>query len=186
MIRHLALCCLCMAVTGCADNSSRYLIDAPAASTKAKVRVATLEVRDVSLPAYAAALEIALQEEGGALHNLADTLWGDEPVRGVTGAIARNLDIATTATVAASPWPLEEPPQAQLDIRIERMLARDDATFELSGQYAIASPEGVIRERLERFDIRIPLVSTEPAGIVAATGLAIAELGKQVSRTLAR
>ena len=66
------------------------------------------------------------------------------------------------------------------------MLARTDGQFELSGQYAIASPDGAVRERLERFDILVPLPSSDAAGISTAAGRAIAKLGEQIARTLAR
>lgn len=186
MARHIALLCLTLAAAGCSSNSARYLIDTPVAASKVPVRVATIEVLDVKLPAYAAALEMPLQEEGGALRNVPDTLWADDPVRGVTAALTRSLDAATNATVAAEPWPLETPPQAVLDLRVDRMLAGATGSFDFSGQYAIASPDRITRERLERFDIRIPLAATDPASIVAAEGKAIAELGSQIARSLAR
>jgi uncharacterized protein len=186
MARTLTFLCLALAVTGCGNNSARYLINTPVAAQKVAVRVATIEVLDVKLPAYAAALEVPLQEEGGALRNLPDSLWADDPVRGVTNALARSLEATTTAKVAAEPWPLETSPQAVVDLRVDRMLASAAGQFEFAGQYAIASPDGVIRERLERFDIRIPLGTADPAGIVAAEGKAIAELGLQIARTLAR
>lgn len=186
MMRRLALLCLTLAAAGCGDNSARFLIDAPAAPSEVAVRVSTIEVRDVSLPAYASALEIAQQEEGGALRNLPDTLWADDPVRGVTIALARSLDLATTATAAAEPWPLEEPAQARIDVRVERMLARADGQYELSGQYAVASPDGIIRERLERFDIRVPFEPADPAAIAAASGQAITTLAGQIAATLRR
>ena len=93
-------------LAGCgAGNDARYLIDPPAAGARVSVRVGSIEVRDVSLPSYAAAVDIARQEPDGALRNVAGTLWADDPVRGITGALARSLDQATTASVAEhSSW----------------------------------------------------------------------------------
>ena len=186
MARYLALLCLLAVAAGCADNSARYLIDTPPAASKVRVRVASVEVLDAKLPAYAAALEMPLQDDAGALRNLKKTLWADDPVRGVTNALALSLDAATTATVAAEPWPLQTPAQAVVDLRVERMLADASGGYQFAGQYAVAAPGGVIRERLERFDIRIPLAGTDAPSIVAAQGKAIADLAAQIARTLAR
>lgn len=186
MARHIALLCLALALTACADNSARYLIGTPAPAARIPVRVSTIEVLDAKLPAYASALEVAVEGEGGALQNIGGALWGDDPVRAVTVALARSLEAATSAKVAAEPWPLSTPAQAVLDLRVDRMLARADGQFEFSGQYALASPDGALRERLERFDIRVPLAVADAAGVSAAAGTAIAELSAQIGRMLAR
>ncbi len=168
------------------NNSARYLVDAPAGEAARNVRVRSIEVRDMVLPAYAAAIEIAQQDESGALRNVPDTLWADEPVRGMTAALARSLDIGSSAKVAAEPWPLDTPPDVRLIVRVERMIAGADGTFVLSGQYAIAAPDGAVRERLERFDIRIPLATADAPAIAAATGQGIAALADDIITTLAR
>lgn len=187
MIRTTTLSIIAgLALAGCAENSARFLIDPPAAEAPVRVRVSTVELRDVSLPSYAAALEIAQQEAGGGLRNLPDSLWADDPVRGVTVALARALAAGTTATVAAEPWPLAEPAQAQVSVRVERMLSTVDGQFQLRGQYAVASPDGVIRERLEAFDINVPVAAAEPGAIATANGVALGELARQIARTLAR
>lgn len=180
-----ALLGLLLAACG-ADNSARYLVDAPAAEAARTVRVRSIEVRDMVLPAYAAALEIAQQDETGALRNLPDTLWADEPVRGMTAALARSLDLGSSATVAAEPWPLDTPADVQLIVRVERMVAGSDGIFVLSGQYAIAAPDGAVRERLERFDIRVPLAAADAPTIAAATGQAVAAIAADIIGTLAR
>ncbi|MCB2116481.1 MAG: membrane integrity-associated transporter subunit PqiC [Rhodobacteraceae bacterium] len=186
MVRLINSLCLALVLAACGDNSARYLIDTPAPAARIPVRVSTIEVLDAKLPAYASALEVPVQSEGGALQNLGGAIWGDDPVRAVTVALSRSLEETTTAKVAAEPWPLSTPAQAVLDLRVERMLARTDGQFELSGQYAIASPDGAVRERLERFDILVPLPSSDAAGISTAAGRAIAKLGEQIARTLAR
>lgn len=186
MIRQTLLTLAVLAATGCADNSARFLIDPPGAGSAMRARVATVELRNVSLPGYASALEIAQQQQDGALRNVPKSVWADDPVRGVTMALARSLDQASTATVATEPWPLEEPAQAQVDVRVERMLARADGVFAFAGQYAVASPDGAIRERLTRFDIAVPMPAADPAAIAAASGKAISELAGQIAQTLAR
>lgn len=186
MIRTATIALLALGLAGCADNSARFLIDPPPQASALRARVSTVEVLDVSLPAYASAVEIAAQEKGGALRNLDDALWADDPVRGVTTALASSLAAASTATVAPEPWPLAEPAQVRVSVRVERMLAGENGSFQLSGLYAIASPDGVIRERLERFDISVPLAGSAPGDVAAASGAAIADLAARIARSLAR
>ncbi|PPB80222.1 hypothetical protein LV82_02094 [Albidovulum inexpectatum] len=167
-------------------NEARYLIDPPAVSAERPARVATVEMRDVSLPAYASAVEISRLEADGALRNLPDSLWADDPVRGVTHALARSLDAASRATVAAEPWPLSDPAQAVVDVRIERLVARADGKLELAAQYAIASPDGLIRERIGRFQTTVEMGGEGPDAIAAAAGQAIAELADRLAEELSR
>lgn len=178
---------LILLAAGCGSGKeARFLIDPPAATAEIPVRVSTIELREVSLPAYAAAVEMAQQEDTGALRNLPDTLWADDPVRGVTIALARALDQATSATATAEPWPLDEPAQARVEVRVERMFAGTDGQFRFGGQFAIASPDGIIRERVRRFDIALPIATEGPAGIADASGQAIGSLASEIASELRR
>ncbi|MBK8438341.1 MAG: membrane integrity-associated transporter subunit PqiC [Rhodobacter sp.] len=109
-------------------------------------------------------------------------LWAEEPRAAVTRIIAEQLDAGTTAQVAAEPWPLLDSADTTLNLRIDRMVARADAQFELSGQYAISSFSG--REKLRRFTILQPIIDTAPATIAAATGAALAQLSKEIAQEL--
>jgi uncharacterized protein len=175
-------------LASCGDTNARFPIqsDATPSATKARVAVRTLVVRDVSLPAYAAASEIVVEQDGGALFVVPKSIWADDPVRGVTSALARSLDLRSTASVAAEPWPLIEPADAQLEVRIERMIAKTDGTFELSGQFAIASPDGAVRETIERFAVAAPMVDSSPAAVAQATGVAIDALSDIILKKLRR
>ena len=100
MIRTIAIAgviAACTALGGCAGNSARFLIDPPAPETRIRVPVATVELRAVSLPVYAAALEIAQQDRDGALYNIPDVLWADDPVR---GALRFGMLLAPASTAA--------------------------------------------------------------------------------------
>ena len=111
-------------------------------------------------------------------------LWADDPVRGVTTALVADLGDRTTATVVAEPWPLTEPAQVRLDVRVSQIFTRADGRFALSGQFAVASPDEVIREFVRRFDIRVPLQGEGSAAIARAQSTAIGELARLVSVAL--
>ncbi len=166
-----------LAACGIGGESGRYLIDAPTSEAGVtRVSVATIELRDVSLPSHASGAEILVQMEDGALTPFGDAVWADDPERAVTGTLAQLLDDKSTATVAAEPWPLLDGPGARLDVRIDKMLASVSGVFEISGQAAVSAVDASPRERVERFSVAAPITELSAAGIVDAQGRALASL----------
>ena len=125
-------------LAGCGATSGRYLIDTPAPTQQVRVPLSTIEVRDVTLPDYVSSAEIMVQSEDGALRPVANAIWADNPVRGFTLMLARNLDTGSNAAAMTEPWPLTEPPHARVEVRVEQMVAQIDGTFRLTGQFAIS------------------------------------------------
>ena len=78
MTRLISLVALGLALAAC-STEQRYLVDPPVAEGTARLAVRTLEVRDVSLPSYAEASEILLEDESGALTQIKGALWADDP-----------------------------------------------------------------------------------------------------------
>lgn len=171
----------------CGDTNARFPITSDAAAvSKSRVSVRSIEVRDVSLPAYAAASEIVVEQDGGALFVVPKSIWADDPVRGVTSALSRSLDLRSTASVASEPWPLAEPADVRLEVRVDRMIAKSDGMFEMSGQFAIAAPDGATREAVERFAVTASMVDGEAASVAKATGIAIDNLADLIVKKLRR
>jgi uncharacterized lipoprotein YmbA len=187
MLRYAAPLALVL-LAACGGDGPRYLIDgAPTQADAVKrVSVSTLEIMDVSLPAYAEDSEIMLENNEGALVAVDNALWADDPQRAVTQLLTDEIARTSTATTAAEPWPLESPPQAAVHVRVSQMVARESGTLDLSGQYAISSYGYVIRERIERFDISVPLADTSPAVIADASGTALRRLAAEIVANLAR
>lgn len=185
MTRLTLFALLLVAACG-SDNSALYLIEPPTGAEAVRVRATTIEVRDVTLPAYAAASDIAYQTEDGSLRTVPGALWAEDPARAVTAQVARALDASTTAAVSTEPWPLVDGPDLRLDIRIDRMVALADGRFEVSGQYAASSPDGAGRGILERFTIAVPLEGEGPGPIAKATGQALSDLTSRIAQRLSR
>ncbi|NVK16899.1 MAG: membrane integrity-associated transporter subunit PqiC [Rhodobacteraceae bacterium] len=185
MINALKLLLPITLLAACAGgNDPRYLISSAPGETVANLRSRSIEVRLVSLPSYAAASDIVAEGEGGALYALGGAQWADDPARGMTAALARGLNQRTGAAAAIEPWPLNTGPDARLDVRVDQVYARADGQFELSGQFAVSSPEGTVREFVKRFDITTPVNGTGPAATADALAVALAELARQVSQSL--
>lgn len=183
-MRHLLILPLLLAA--CGTPAARYQItEAPAPETR-RLAVGSVEVRDVSLPAYAEASEILVEDADGALREIDGAIWADTPSRAVTLALADHLGRGSNARVATEPWPLETPADARVEVRIAQMVARADGTFGLSGNYALTSFDGLIRDRIERFDIAIPLASAAPRDIATATSAAVRALADDILARLAR
>jgi len=179
MLRFLPLI-LCLAA--CSGTSLRYPVPVPEITEKISIRYGTVEVRDVSLPSYAAAEEIQIQRADGALVSSADVLWADDPSREVSLALSRNLAALTNARVANEPWPFDGFPDARVEVRIEDMIAIETGVFRLSGQYFVAPTSGR-GDQSDYFAIAVPY---DPAAGVVAIGAARAQALLQLSQTIAQ
>ncbi|MBV2361591.1 PqiC family protein [Thalassococcus sp. CAU 1522] len=180
MKRFLLSLGLACGLAACGDGTARYIIDPPKPETQVRLRLASIELKDLVLPAHASGPDVMIQSEDGSIVVLGDADWADEPARAYTDRLARSLDEGSTATVAAEPWPLFDRAQAQLVVRIDRMLARADGQFELSAQVAVTSADQVVRDRIERYSVTTPLPSADASGVSSATGAALDLLSDRI------
>jgi uncharacterized lipoprotein YmbA len=147
-----------------------------------------VEIREVSLPEYAAGQEVAWQTEDGAVRSNPEQVWADSQPRAVTLELARQISNVSGATVIAEPWPLAENPGRRLEVRVEQMLARADGTFRLAGQYFVTPDLGARgADVVRRFDISVPIVTDagdpkNPALIAKAQALAVQGLATQIAQ----
>lgn len=177
---------LALGLTACGGNEPRFMVVAPTQSAPVKVRVSTVELREVILPAYSEDSQILAEDAKGGLVAVKGGVWADGSTTAITQELARSIDTRSSAAVAAEPWPLTDPADVRLEVRILRAVARADGQFQLTGQYALAAPEGAIRDSLERFDIATPLAGTAPGDIATAYGAALGQLSDAIIARLAR
>ncbi len=180
------LALLLIAATACSDKSVRYLVEPGPAGRQVAVGVRSVEVRDVVLPTYAEASEMMQARADGGLGTIKDAVWADSTSQALTQLLAASLGLRARAEVAAEPWPLDQPAEARLEVRIERMLPQPDGNFVLSGQYAVSSPDGRLREFLHRFSISVPLEGQGPPAIARAKGQAVDRLADDIVTRLHR
>jgi len=185
MTRHaLLLCATLLAAAGCGGpDPLRFSVPAaPAAGERVAIRYGTVEIREVSLPAYAASEEIYVRGPDGALAASPELLWSDEPSRAMSLEMARYLAQITGAQVASEPWPFNDRAQAVVEIRVEEMLADAAGLFQLSGQYFVApDASGGGRSGLFSLSAAYAPEGGAPA-IAAARGQAVRDLAALIAR----
>lgn len=203
-IRTMAAACMLGLLTACSAAGPQYLVETRTSDLRVRAKVPTVVVRTVSLPTYAADQKIAVQDETGSIRAEDFGLWADEPERATTLSITRHLNQMTSAKVAPDPWPLPEPPEGVIDIRIETFIATNRNTFRAEGQYFMGSeiPDPIddlddpdtppkvlpapLADKAQLFSIEIPLPTQTAADISVAQSAALLALSEKVARDLAR
>lgn len=181
MQRLLTVVVLGLGLAAC-TVPDRYVAPAPQATQNQRIAFRAVELREVSLPAYAASDEIAVLGADGRVASDGAVLWADTPDRAIALELSRHLAQITGARVASAPWPFEAFPDARLDVRFETFVARADGQFEASGQFFVAVPDGA-RERSGFFRETVPY---DPAGGPAAIATARAQAVLNLAAFIAR
>ncbi len=151
----------------------------PAVTETVRIGFASVEVRDVSLPVYASADEIAQQLPDGTLIT-SGVLWADAPERAVGLELSRHLAQLTGRRIASEPWPFEEAAAAELDVRFTDLIAGTDGIYRATGQYFVGVFQG--RERSGIFDLAVAYDPDGGAAAIAqARGRLILDLAKFVA-----
>ena len=165
-------------LTACGAPDS-VVVQPPAITETVRIGFKSVEVKDVSLPSYAAADEIAQQAPDGTLIT-SKVLWADAPERAIGLELSRNLARLTKRRVASEPWPFEEDATATLDVRFADLIAGTDGTYRATGQYFVGVYEG--RERSGVFDLVVTYdPKGGPAAIARARGQLIVDLAKYLA-----
>lgn len=170
-------------LAGCTSAPvGRYVSPLGDVGARQSIAYRAVEVREVALPGYAAAEEIAVQASDGVVQSKDTDLWADSPTRAVTLQLSQALAQITRANVAAEPWPFESFPQARVEVRISDLLARSDGTYVASGQYFVANGLGRA-DRTRSFDLSVGYdPEAGPTAIAAARSALIVMLAKQIAR----
>ena len=177
-----ALLGFALTLAACGGTPDLYSVTPPPVTEKVRISFRSVEVRDVSLPTYAAADEIAVQDGTGKLVTDGNTLWADSPERAVALELAGNLARLSGARVASEPWPFEAFPDARLDVRFESLLAGADGQFRASGQYFVGVSDGR-RERSGLFKLAVPFdPSGGPQAIAQVRGQVILDLATNIAK----
>jgi uncharacterized lipoprotein YmbA len=172
-----------LVLAACGTAPDRYAVTPPLVTEKLRIGFQAVEVKDVSLPSYAAADEMAMQNADGKLVTYGDALWADTPERAVALDLARNLAKMSGARVASEPWPFDAFADARLEVRFESLVAQADGQFRTTGQYFVGVSDGR-RERSGLFDLSVPFdPNGGPQAVAKARGQIILNLATEIAKT---
>lgn len=181
MKRFSALLLLAALAACTSVPEQRLTVPRAPVETKQRIAFASVALREVSLPGYAAGEDIYLSDALGVLRTQPGLFWADDPARAITLELSRHLAHITGARVASEPWPFGGFPEAQVEVRVEEMLAQEGGIFRLAGQYFVSSETG--RARAQLFDLSVPVpVEAGATAIAAARGQAVQDLALAIAR----
>ncbi|MBT9384172.1 PqiC family protein [Pseudooceanicola sp. CBS1P-1] len=170
-------------LAACSGNEALYTIPATPVEALPKQRIgfSSVEVASVSLPDYAGSGEIYRRQGDGSLKADKSKLWADDPARGMTMTLVRDLTGITGAQIAASPWPFLDRASARVEVRISEMVTEADGSFHLAGQYFVA-PDSEARGRSGLFELEAPVAGENAAALAAARAQVMAELAALIAQ----
>jgi uncharacterized lipoprotein YmbA len=174
-----------LALAGCGAAPDYYLLPAPRPAQPVASPVGSIVVADMSLPAYASALEIAALTAPGVVGLDKTQLWADTPPRALTRHLAAALDARLRARVGTEPWPGFDDPGLRVEVTVDRLIGAPGGGLEFAGQYALVSPATGTLTALDRFAIAVPPQGEGYPGLLAAHARAVDLLADRIAARVA-
>ncbi len=174
---------LLLALASC-GTPQYYLLPAPGPAPSGPAPSGGVSVADVSLPAYAEAIEMASLGPDGAVTLDKRALWADTPRRGLTRQLIAALQERLAAPVAAEPWPGFDGPSARVEVIVDRLIGGEDGSLQFTGQYVISAPATGRIIGVQRFAIEVPPQGPGYLALANAYGRAIDALADRIVASL--
>ena len=185
MPRFLSFALLAV-LAACSSPTDRLALMPEPSAMELRPLVGSAMVRTVSLPAYAAAEEVAFELPNGLIGSNGDILWADAPERAVTLVLTSTLDDILNIEVGPEPWPFVGLPDAAIDVRVTQMIARADGRFQLAGQYFVGGDGTDFRNSTDGFEIAVPMPDQSLTSIATAQATALRLLSEDIAGRLGR
>lgn len=184
-LRH-SMIAAALALTGCAATPDPiyYLLPTPELSAAAPWSGGTIAVREIGLPLYARAQQVASLGEDGSVTLSDDHRWADEPARASTRAFVAALKQLTGAAIVAEPWPTSVSPAIRIDIAVDRFIGDlRGGELEFTGQYRIVTTANRNGTQ-DTFAYRVAIEGTGYKSLAEAHSAAIARLAQEIAERL--
>lgn len=179
-MRPPLLAALAVVLAGCAGQPDYFLLPPPQPVARQSSPVGSIAVAEMSLPAYADAMEIAVLTGPGSAIAERQALWGDTPRRALTRHLVASLEGRLNARVAAEPWPGYDPAGYRVEVIADRLIGAPGGAVEFAGQFIVISPESGQIVATERFRIVTPTEGDDNAALLAAHARAVETLADQI------
>ena len=176
----------CLGLGACSSPTNRVDLQPLQSELRRTAIVPSVMVRTVSLPTYAAAEEIAIQNPDGVIVTSGDVLWADLPDRAATLTITGHLNTILSAVVGPDPWPFVDLPGAIVEVRVTEMIAGNDGLFRLRGQYFIGGDASTFRKTVVQFNHTAPLSDGSVSSVATAQSHVLLALSEEIARSLSR
>jgi uncharacterized lipoprotein YmbA len=173
-----------LALVACGGTPAYYLLPTPQPAPSRAAPVGSVVVADLSLPAYADALEVAILTGPSTLELPKRSLWADTPRRAMTRHLARALDDRLSARVGTEPWPGFDAPGLRVEVSVDRMIGALDGGLELAGQFALIVPASGRIIALDRFAIVVPPQGEGYPGLMASHARALEQLADRIAASI--
>lgn len=175
-----ALLALSLALlAGCGDPAY-FLMPPPQDAARQATPAGSIAVADISLPAYAEAIEIAELVGPGELALAKNALWADTPRRALTRHLVAALEARTGAAVGTEPWPAFDAPGLRVEVIVDRMIGAPGGGLDFAGQFIVVAPGSGRMVASDRFAIAVPPQGEGYPGLLAAHARAIELLADRI------
>ncbi len=181
MIYGVALAALLAACASGGDDTTRYYL-LPKLKPTERVVLGddTVALRELDLPLYARAAEIAYLDAGGAVTLAEEDRWADEPARASTRALAGSLREALGAPVVVEPWGRAVKPVLRIDVTVDRFIGTPGGDVALTGDFRIVRLDDRRTVSSQGFDITAPASGTDFNALTRAHADALARLSDEI------
>lgn len=175
-MRAPLLAAAALALAACAGQPDFYLLPPPQPVTQRASPVGSIAVAEISLPAYADALEIAVLVAPGTATADRQALWADTPRRALTRHLIASLEARLNARVIGEPWPGYDQPAMRIEVIADRLIGAPGAGLDFAGQFVVVAPESGRVVATERFRVTAPVAGEDNAALMAAHARAVEDL----------
>jgi uncharacterized lipoprotein YmbA len=169
-----------LALAACAGQPDFFLLPPPQGVAQRASPVGSIAVAEISLPAYADAMEIAVLVGPGMATADRNSLWADTPRRALTRHLVASLDARLNARVIGEPWPGYDQPAMRIEVIADRLIGAPGSGVEFAGQFIIVAPESGSIVAAERFRVTTAIEGEGPAALLAAEARAVEALADRI------
>jgi len=185
MIRLLPALAVAALLSACAtagveEQTRYYLLPKPAPAERVVFAGDTVALRELDLPLYARAAEIAYIGPSGAVTLADEDRWADEPARAMTRALAGALRESLDTPVVVEPWGRAVEPVLRIDITVDRFIGTPGGEVDFSGDFQVVRLDDRKTVTAQGFDIAVPTGGPGFDALTRAHSAALARLSDEI------
>lgn len=186
-MRNFIALTLAFALTACATatpETNYYLLPPSKASERVLLTDDTVAIRELDLPLYARAAQVAHIGAGGAVTLSDDHRWADNPPRAATRTLGAALREALGTPVVVEPWSRSVTPSLRIDVSVDRFIGSLGGTLDFSGDFQIIALDTSKVVTAQGFSFSVPTGGEGFNALTNAHAAALAQLADEIVRAI--